>query len=187
MQPDQLLEILNLLEKLKCNTRHSWTSSGRQESVAEHSFRLAVMALLLRDEFPGVDIDRVVRMCLIHDFGEAITGDIPAFLKTDADESEEQRAIEKLLQQFPQAAREELSALYSEMDALETDESRLYKALDNLEAVIQHNEASIGTWIPLEREQNLTYGEETAEWFAYTKKLRQLCREISEQKLADDR
>jgi len=85
MQPRQLIEFLSIIEKLKCNTRHSWTSTGRQESVADHSWRAAVMALLLADEFPGVDINKVVKMCLIHDFGEAITGDIPSFYKTDKD------------------------------------------------------------------------------------------------------
>ena len=80
------IDFLNVIEKLKCNTRHSWTSSGRQESVAEHSWRLAVMAMLCADEYPTLDINKVIKMCLIHDFGEAITGDIPAFLKNDDDE-----------------------------------------------------------------------------------------------------
>ena len=76
------LDFLHILERLKCNTRHSWTSTGRHETVAAHTWRLAVMALLLRDELPGVDMDKVLRMCLIHDFGEAVTGDIPSFEKT---------------------------------------------------------------------------------------------------------
>ena len=47
MEPKEFLAFLARLEKLKCNTRHSWTSSGRHESVAEHSWRLAMLALLL--------------------------------------------------------------------------------------------------------------------------------------------
>ena len=78
MDCQKYIEFLNVIEKLKCNTRHSWTSSGRQESVAEHSWRLAVMAMLCADEYPNVDINKVIKMCLIHDWGEAITGDIPA-------------------------------------------------------------------------------------------------------------
>ena len=97
MQPRKLIEFLNIIEKLKCYTRHSWTSTGRQESVAEHSWRTAVMALLVADEFPDVDINKVVKMCLIHDFGEAITGDIPAFLKTKSDEDKEDSAVVDLL------------------------------------------------------------------------------------------
>ncbi len=74
MKPKELLEILSVAEKLKCNTRHCYTSSGRRESVAEHSWRISLMAMLLTKEFPGADMDKVIRMCLIHDMGEAFTG-----------------------------------------------------------------------------------------------------------------
>ena len=82
MKPKELLEILSVAEKLKCNTRHCYTSSGRRESVAEHSWRISLMAMLLTKEFPEADMDKVIRMCLIHDMGEAFTGDIPTFEKT---------------------------------------------------------------------------------------------------------
>ena len=85
MEIGRLLDFLKTAEQLKCNTRHSYTSSGRLESVAEHSWRLALMAMLVGDEFPELDMDKVIKMCLIHDMGEAITGDIPAFEKTDKD------------------------------------------------------------------------------------------------------
>ena len=82
MEDRTLLDFLARAEKLKCNTRHSWTSSDRHESVAEHSWRISLMAMLLTKEFPEADMDKVIRMCLIHDLGEAFTGDIPTcFLK----------------------------------------------------------------------------------------------------------
>ncbi len=186
MEQERFLAVMQVLEKLKCNTRHSWTSSNRQESVAEHSFRLAVMALLLTDEFPKVDMQKVMKMCLIHDFGEAVTGDVPAFLKTEADEAEEQKAIESILSMFPDAMRNEYAELYREMEELKTEEALLYKAFDKLEAVIQHNEASIDSWIPLERTDNLTYGETESSRFPYTKRLRELSREISLKKLDEE-
>ena len=145
MEPKEFLAFLARLEKLKCNTRHSWTSSGRHESVAEHSWRLAMLALLLR-------------MCLIHDVGEAVTGDIPSFQKTDANEETERQAIAELLSPLPDGLRGELTALFAEMDALATPEARVYKALDKLEVVVQHNEAPLDTWLPLEYELNQTYG-----------------------------
>lgn len=167
------INFLNSIEKLKCNTRHSWTSTGRQESVAEHSWRLAVMAMLCKDEYPQLDIDKVIKMCLIHDFGEAITGDIPAFNKTEEHETKEEEAVEQLLSQLPDETRIELSELFEEMSQLETPESKLFKALDNMEAIVSHNEAPLSTWIPREYEDNLTYGQNNVEWSEWTKKLKE--------------
>ena len=79
------LDILHVAEKLKDTPRHCTTTNGRTESVAEHSWRISLMAFLLRNEFPELDIDKVIRMCLIHDLGECFTGDIPTFKKTDRD------------------------------------------------------------------------------------------------------
>ena len=88
MEPRKLLDILSVTEKLKNVTRHCYTSAGRRESVAEHSWMAAMMALLLRDEFPEADMDKVIKMCLIHDIGEAFTGDAaadPAYRRVDVD------------------------------------------------------------------------------------------------------
>lgn len=184
MNPREYIEFLNEIEKLKCNTRHSWTSTGRQESVAEHSWRLAVMAMLCADEYPEIDIDKVIKMCLIHDFGEALTGDIPAFLKTENDEKEEDRAILRLLSMLPKTYRSEFSNLFAEMAERKTPEARLFKSLDNLEALLSHNEADISTWLPREYKENLTYGTENCAWSEWTSKLRKIIRHDSEEKIA---
>jgi len=182
MEPQKLIEFLSVLEKLKFNTRHSWMSDGRQESVAEHSWRLAVMVLLMKDEFPGVDMQKVLAMCLIHDWGEAVTGDIPSFLKTGEDERIENDAVAAMLKTLPQSA--EYSALFEEMKQCKTAEAKLWRALDMLEVVIQHNEAELATWIPLEHELNLTYGQAECAEFEYTKALRLLVQRMTEEKLA---
>ena len=93
MRPSELLAALHTAEKLKDTTRHCYTSGWRHESVAEHSWRIALMAFFLRDEFPEADMDKVTRMCLIHDLGECFTGDIPAFDKTAQDESTEEALL----------------------------------------------------------------------------------------------
>ena len=142
----EFMDFLHVMERLKCNVRHGWTSTGRRESVAEHSYRLCVMAFLLRDEFPGLDMEKVLHMCIIHDWGEAVTGDIPTFLKTEADEATETDAVAQLTSMLPDK-KAELDALFAEMEALETPEAKLYKAIDRIEAVIQHNEAPLDTWI----------------------------------------
>ena len=59
MEPEKLLVALHTAEKLKDTTRHCYTSKGRHESVAEHSWRIALMAFWLRDEFPQADMDKV--------------------------------------------------------------------------------------------------------------------------------
>ena len=166
------IDFLNKIEKLKCNTRHSWTSSSRQESVAEHSWRLAVMAMLCADEYPELDISKVIKMCLIHDFGEAITGDIPAFAKTVQNDLDEDVAVTKLLSVLPADIQTELQSLFDEMNARETPEAKLFKSLDNLEALVSHNEADISTWLPREYEENLTYGQQNCEWSDWVKVLK---------------
>lgn len=179
------LKFLNIAEKLKCNTRHSYTSSGRHESVAEHSWRLAVMAYLIGDEFPGVNMDRVIQMCLFHDMGEAVTGDIPCFEKTGGDEAVEDEAVAWLLKQLPAPYQQDVELLFQEMREQQTVEAKLYKALDKLEALIQHNEADISTWIPLEYELQMTYGTGECGFSEYLSKLRDVVREDSVQKVKD--
>lgn len=184
MNTSTFLDILKVAEKLKCNTRHSWTSSGRHESVAEHSWRVALMALLMRDEFPELDMDKVIRMCLIHDLGESFTGDIPSFEKKEEDTQKEDEAFFEWLDTFPSPYREEFTELLTEMNELKTGEAKLYKALDNLEAVVQHNEADISTWIPLEYELQFTYGADKVEFSPYLKDLKKELDKRNTEKIA---
>ena len=184
MKPADLLQILHTAEHLKDVTRHAYTSGRRHESVAEHSWRLCLMAFFLRDEFPDVDMDKVVRMGLIHDLGEIFTGDIPTFLKTAADTQTEDDLLAQWVSTLPAPYREEMTALYEEMNALETPEAKLYKALDKLEAVIQHNESPIDTWSDNEYSLNLTYATDTVAFSEYLTALRAAIREETEAKIA---
>lgn len=185
MNPNEYLSILSVAERLKCNTRHSWTSTGRHESVAEHSWRLTLMAMLATDEFPDLDMNRVIRMCIIHDLGEALTGDIPAFEKTDQDEVREDMLLHQWIDTFPDPARQGFTQLLAEMSFLETKEARLYKAMDKLEAVISHNEADISTWLPLEYSLQLTYGQELMDLTPWLRSLRDAVDTITRNKIAE--
>lgn len=173
MQPEKLLSILSVAEKLKCTERHAVTSSGRTESVAEHSWRISLMAMLLEDEFPEIDINKVIKMCLIHDLGEAFTGDIATFKKTEEDSQMEELLYDNWIQNFPEYQKVQFENLLEEMNALETNEAKLYKALDKLEAVIQHNEGDISSWLPLEYDLQLTYGAEEVAFSPYLTKLKE--------------
>lgn len=183
MQPTELLRIMSVAEKLKCNTRHCYTSSGRHESVAEHSWRLGLFAMLVANEFPEADMDKVIRMCLIHDLGEAFTGDIPSFEKTKNDEKKEENVLDEWIASFPESERSQWQALYEEMNALETTEAKIYKALDKMEAIIQHDESDISTWIPLEYELQFEYGKENVQFSPYLRKLREEIDHITSEKI----
>ena len=101
MTPQELLTLLHTAEKLKDTTRHCDTSGGRKESVAEHSWRLTLIAFFLRSEFPHLNMDKVMRMCLVHDLGECFTGDIPSFLKTRDDTAREDTLLAQWVSTLP--------------------------------------------------------------------------------------
>lgn len=187
MDARKLLDALRVAERLKDATRHCYTSGGRHESVAEHSWRMTLMAFFIRDEFPEADMDKVMRMCLIHDLGEAFTGDIPTFNKTKKDEETEDALLDCWVASLPAPYCDEMRALYQEMAARETLEAKIYKALDGLEAVIQHNESDLSTWLPLEYELNVTYCEDKVAFSPYLKALRQLVREDTLSKIAAEK
>ena len=115
MTGQEFLQILHVAERLKDTPRHCTTSKGRIESVAEHSWRISLMAMLLKHEFPNADIDKVVRMCLIHDIGECFTGDIPTFRKSDLDRDIEHTLLMQWVSSLPQEIADDLSVLYAEM------------------------------------------------------------------------
>ena len=173
MKPAEFLEIIHLTEKLKDTIRHCTTSKGREESVAEHSWRISLMALLLKNEFPEADMNKVTAMCLIHDLGECFTGDIPVFLKTDSDREKEDELLFQWVRTLPVGVSEMFISLYNEMNELKTLEAKLYKALDKLEAVIQHNESPIDTWSENEYELNKTYAFDSVEFSPWLKALRE--------------
>ena len=173
MNPKDFLDILHVAERLKDTPRHCTTSQRRTESVAEHSWRASLMAFLLRNEFPELDMDKVIRMCLIHDLGECFTGDIPTFLKTDQDRETEDSLLGRWVRSLPAGVSEEMSDLFGEMDAQQTPESKVYKALDKLEALIQHNESPLDTWSENEYELNKTYAFNAVAFSSWLTNLRQ--------------
>lgn len=182
----QFIAFLDRVEKLKSVPRHCVTADGVQENVAGHSWRAALMAYLMKDELGEIDIDKVIRMCLVHDIGEAVTGDIPTFLKNEEHENVEKRAIDSLLRTLPGPLCEELTALFAEMEALETKEAKVYKALDKLEAVIQHNESDISTWLPLEYELQKTYAAKNVMGFPFLESLQEEVVKTTEEKIAQE-
>lgn len=141
MKQREFLDVLSVAEKLKCNTRHSDTSTGRRESVAEHSWRLALMGM-------------------------------------------EDNILLRWVDTLPEFQRNQFRELLTEMLALETPEAKLYKSLDKMEAVIQHNEADISSWLPLEYDLQLTYGAEEVKCAPYMVELKAQIDEWTREKIA---
>lgn len=173
MDQKTFLEIVHVAERLKDALRHCVTSSGRRESVAEHSWRIALMAFLLKDQYPALNVGKVIEMCLIHDLGEAFTGDKPCFTKTEADSQEELRQYRAWVAQLPAEVSARMFALIDEMEARQTPEALLYKSLDQMEAVIQHNESPISSWLPLEYDLQKNYGHDCCRFDPWLTGLRQ--------------
>lgn len=186
MNPRDYLEILHVAERLKDTPRHCTTTKRRTESVAEHSWRISLMAFLLRHEFPDIDINRVVDMCLIHDLGECFTGDIPTFIKSDADREVEDSLLDQWVRSLPEKLSGDFADLYKEMDAQETKEAKLYKALDKLEALIQHNESPLDTWSENELELNKTYAFDTVAFSSWLTELREAVLEDTMRKIESE-
>jgi len=183
MEPRKLLDTLLIAERLKDTTRHCYTTKGRRESVAEHCWMMTLMAFFMQEEFPEADMDKVIKMCIIHDMGEAFTGDIPAFEKSDDDEKAEEAMLYTWVNSLPAPYSGEMTNLYQEMIECRTLEAKIYKAIDGLEAVIQHNNSDLSTWIPEEYELNKTYANDKVTFSAYLTDLRQEIREDTLNKL----
>ena len=148
---------------------------------------MTLMAFFMKDEFPDVDMDKVIKMCIIHDLGEAFTGDIPTFEKTEANEQTEEKLLYSWVKTLPKNYAEEMTALYSEMSERETLEAKVYKAIDSLEALIQHNISDLSTWIPKEYELNKTYADDKVAFSEYLKTVREEVRKDTFEKLGEQR
>ena len=145
MQPDELEGVLTFLraaERLKTVSRSGWTSAGQRESVAEHTWRLCLMAMLLYRDTGEIDLARLLKMCLIHDLGEAIRGDVPAPAQVGgAGKAEPERAdLLELTSSLPPAMQREILELWDEYEAAESTVARLAKGLDKLETILQHTQ-----------------------------------------------
>jgi putative hydrolase of HD superfamily len=147
METDDIISCLRFLheaERLKQVFRTSWTSGGHRESTASHSWRLCLMALVFARGFPEAEFGRLIKLCIVHDLGEAIGGDIPAIEQSaGAPKAAQERAdLLTLVAPLPEPIRDEIVALWEEYEAATTPEAQVAKALDKLETMLQHNQGA---------------------------------------------
>jgi putative hydrolase of HD superfamily len=159
-----ILEFLRRAEQLKDTLRSGYTTGGRPESAAEHTWRLCLMAWMLSPSFPEIAFDRLVKMCLVHDLGETLRGDVPAPEQITGDDrtAAEREDLRQILTPLPEALRAEALDLWDEYARAESPTARLAKGLDKLETILQHTQ---GRNPPgFDYRFNLVYGREhTAE------------------------
>src|SRR5919205_4298222 len=126
---DGVLAFLRSAERLKTVTRSGWTSAGQAESVAEHTWRLCVMAMLLYGKTADLDLARLLKMCLIHDLGEAVSGDVPAPLQQagSSKAGKERGDLLALIAPLPQPLHDEIVGLWDEYESAVSREARVAK------------------------------------------------------------
>ncbi len=137
---DGVLAFLREAERLKTVRRSGWTSAGERESVAEHTWRLCLMAMVLYGRDAAVDLGRLLRICLVHDLGEAIGGDIPAPEQRGSKSAEERTDLLEVLAPLPAVIRGDILALWDDYESGGSVEARLAKGLDKLETILQHTQ-----------------------------------------------
>jgi putative hydrolase of HD superfamily len=157
---DGILEFLRTAERLKTVSRSGWTTAGEPETVAAHTWRLCLMAITLAERFPGIDLARLLKICLIHDLGEALHGDIPAPLQSagGGKAGEERSDLLEVLAPLPERLRLEFTDLWDEYEAAQSPEARLAKGLDKLETILQHTQGENPA--DFDYRFNLTYGRQ---------------------------
>lgn len=147
MSPNDLQGTLTFLreaERLKSVLRSAYTTTGQQESTAEHSWRLCLMAMVFESEFEGLDFGKVLKLCVLHDLGEALHGDVPA---VQQDQNPHKSALERadlqtLMQTLPTSVANVFMSLWEEYEGASSPEARIVKGLDKLETILQHNQGS---------------------------------------------
>lgn len=182
-QLNSFLDFCHQAEGLKKLLRHSWLSDGRQESVAEHSWRISLMVMVLESSFK-VDLAKAIKMALVHDLAEVYAGDTWAFEATRKGKHQlEELGLAKIVAKLPAAVSKEIKLLWQEYELCQSEEAKLVKALDKLEVLIQHNESSVNTWDEREYAFNFYYGNEQCEDNPLLKSLRKLVKEETRRKI----
>lgn len=147
---NQLLRFTAEVDKMTGISRRTLLVNGsRRENDAEHSWHIALMAMLFKDYAPeGCDITRSVQMCIVHDLVEIYAGDTFAYdaAANEGKEAREQAAADKLFGELPEHLAKEFRSLWEEFDAMETPDSKYAAAMDRIQPFL-HNTLTEGhTW-----------------------------------------
>ncbi len=181
-----IISFVKKAEGLKNTLRSGYTSSGKKESVADHTWRLTLFAVMLYDQyFSHLDFQKLVKICLIHDLGEIVNGDIPAPDQSNkpSKSANEEIDFRAIINPLPEEMKDELMNLWKEYEEASSEEARLVKALDKLETLIQHNQGSNPP--DFDYEFNITYGRHYTDMFEVTRLIRKITDEETRNRIRD--
>jgi len=185
-----LLKFIHMAEGLKKELRNGHTSNGKRESVADHTWRISLMALMFsRSLDQQISIEKALKIAIVHDLAELLTGDKPYFVyegKADLQHikaQEELAAMQKIQDILPEAIGKELLDLWQEYEEGQTYEAKFVKALDKMEAQIQHNEMSFTHWNDYDKKYALTRLNDYCSFDSFLTKFKNLIQEESRQKM----
>ncbi|XP_035152518.3 5'-deoxynucleotidase HDDC2 isoform X1 [Callithrix jacchus] len=137
-----LLQFLRLMGQLKRVPRTGWVYRNvqRPESVSDHMYRMAIMAMVIKDD--RLNKDRCVRLALVHDMAECIVGDIAPADNIPKEEKHrrEEEAMKQITQLLPEDLRKELYELWEEYETQSSAEAKFVKQLDQCEMILQASE-----------------------------------------------
>ena len=175
-----LMELFHAAERLKNELRHAYKSNGLPETVAEHSWRLCLMTLVLSETIEDIDRFKCLKMALIHDLPEIFAGDVYRLdlEKQTGRHDKEKAALDKLVELMTKDTAQEITSLWIEFEEGKTGEARLVRLIDRLEVLIQHNESDTGKWSDLEKQIQYGLAEKHAERYGF---LCELALEIDEE------
>ncbi|MTI43091.1 metal dependent phosphohydrolase [Roseibium hamelinense] len=182
-----ILAFLQAAEQLKDTLRSGRTRTGRAESTAEHSWGLCLLVVLFGRDLPGIDVEKLLKLCVVHDLGEAISGDVPAPAQKSGDRrrERERRDFQSLCAPLPSALAGDLLSLWDEYAEGRTEEARLAKAFDKLETMLQH---LVGKNPPdFDFSFNLAYGRRETDFHPLTRALREKVDELTRARLDERR
>ncbi len=181
------LEFLREAERLKTVLRSGYTTAGEPESTAEHTWRLCLMAIVLEDALGDLDMLKVLKLCVVHDLGEAIHGDIPAIHQhAHPDRHEREREdMNTLTAPLDPRLRQTILDLWDEYDRAETPEAKAVKALDKLETILQHNQGQNPP--DFDYEFNLGYARQHTATSPFFRAVREILDESTRARMNDPR
>ncbi|QDZ18749.1 HD domain-containing protein [Chloropicon primus] len=143
VEPKRAIDFLRILQNLKATKRTGWVRKGVRgpESIADHMYRMSVMAMIAGDDGGKLDRNKCIKLAIAHDIAEAIAGDIAPSDNVPKEEKHrlEREALESMTEVLggDREVSEELSELWHEYEAGETEEAKLLKDLDKVEMILQ--------------------------------------------------